>query len=449
MDKPNGGKIREIEPIKYCLYARKSTESDERQAMSIDSQIKEMTDLANRDGLIIKEVRQESHSAKSSGLRPVFNQLLIDIRNGVFNAILTWAPDRLSRNAGDLGTLVDLMDQGKLLAIRTFSQSFSNNPNEKFLLMILCSQAKLENDNRGINVKRGLRAKCEAGWRPGSAPVGYINRLTENRIAYVDIDPERAPIVKEIFERVVKQGQSGRTIKYWLDKKGFRTRVGKRMAVSEVYRVLRKHFYYGEFEFPEDSGHWYHGKQPPIISKELFDQAQKVLAVPPKDWSKKDFPFKMLLKCGQCGASITAEEKYKKLISGKFKRHVYYHCTRSLDYDCDEPYITEDDLVRQLLAKINEIEFDQKAVDEKMKQEIERYHRLRSDVLHQEMFEQQLEVMDYPIMKEKSPEQRIKEYVIHVLKTGFSEEKQEILAFFKTRFILKDKQIFKSPEPLM
>lgn len=446
MDKKKHEKIDEIKQIRYCLYARKSTESDERQAMSIDSQIKEMTTLAEREGLLIKEVRQESHSAKMSSQRPVFNQLLTDIRNGEFDAILTWAPDRLSRNAGDLGTLVDLMDQGKLKTIRTFSQSFSDNPNEKFLLMILCSQAKLENDNRGINVKRGLRAKCEAGWRPGSAPVGYINRLTENRIAYIDLDPERAPIVKEIFERVVHQGQSGRTIKYWLDKTGFKTRVGKRMAISEVYRVLRKHFYYGMFEFPEDSGKWYQGKHPPIITKELFDQAQKVLAVPPRDWSKKDFPFKMLLKCGQCGASVTAEEKYKKLINGKFKRHVYYHCTRSVDYDCEQPYIAEDDLVRQLLAKINEIEFDQKTIDEKMKQEIERYHRLRSDVLHQEMFEQQMEVLDYPIIKEKSPEERIRDYVIHVLKTGFSEEKQEILALFKTRYILKDKQIYKTEE---
>lgn len=446
MDKKIHEKIDEIKQVRYCLYARKSTESDERQAMSIDSQIKEMTTLAEREGLLIKEVRQESHSAKSSGLRPVFNQLLIDIRAGLFDAILTWAPDRLSRNAGDLGTLVDLMDQGKLKTIRTFSQSFSDNPNEKFLLMILCSQAKLENDNRGINVKRGLRAKCEAGWRPGSAPVGYINRLTENRIAYIDLDPEIAPIVKEIFERVVYQGQSGRTIKYWLDKTGFRTRVGKRMAISEVYRVLRKHFYYGMFEFPEDSGKWYQGKHPPIITKELFDQAQKLLAVPPRDWSKKDFPFKMLLKCGQCGASVTAEEKYKKLINGKFKRHVYYHCTRSVDYDCEQPYIPEDDLVKQILAKINEIEFDEKAIDEKMKQEIERYHRLRSVVLHQEMFEQQMEVLDYPIIKEKSPEERIRDYVIHVLKTGYSEEKQEILALFKTRFILKDKQIINSLE---
>ena len=140
--------LAEIPQIEYCLYSRKSSESDERQAMSIDYQIKEMNDLATREGLFIKVVRQESHSAKMSGQRPVFNQILADIRNGLFNGILTWAPDRLSRNAGDLGMLVDLMDQEKLTQIKTFSQTFTNNPNEKFLLMILCSQAKLENDQK-------------------------------------------------------------------------------------------------------------------------------------------------------------------------------------------------------------------------------------------------------------------------------------------------------------
>ena len=138
MNDKEDGRIQEKEQIRYCLYARKSSESDERQAMSIESQINEMKTLAEREGYFIKEIRQESHSAKSSGLRPVFNQLLIDIRAGEFDAILTWAPDRLSRNAGDLGTLVDLMDQGKLRMIKTYSQSFTNNPNEKFLLMILC-----------------------------------------------------------------------------------------------------------------------------------------------------------------------------------------------------------------------------------------------------------------------------------------------------------------------
>ncbi|MEI6553482.1 MAG: recombinase family protein, partial [bacterium] len=101
--------------IKYVLYARKSTESEEKQILSIESQVKEMLQLAERDGLEIVDIRRESHSAKDSGQRPVFKEILEDIRRERFNGILTWAPDRLSRNAGDLGSLVDLMDQKLLL----------------------------------------------------------------------------------------------------------------------------------------------------------------------------------------------------------------------------------------------------------------------------------------------------------------------------------------------
>jgi site-specific DNA recombinase len=161
-------------PLKYCLYARKSTESDERQVQSIDSQVKEMLQIAERENLEIVDIRRESKSAKDSGNRPIFKELLKDIAEEKFNSILTWAPDRLSRNAGDLGSLVDLMDEKKLMSIRTFGQTFNNSPNEKFLLMILCSQAKLENDNRGINVKRGLRARCEMGLWPTCPPTGYF-----------------------------------------------------------------------------------------------------------------------------------------------------------------------------------------------------------------------------------------------------------------------------------
>jgi DNA invertase Pin-like site-specific DNA recombinase len=149
--------------FRYCLYARKSTESEEMQVLSIDSQIKEMLQIAERDNLTIVEIKKESHSAKEAGTRPVFNELVTNIHDGKFNAILTWAPDRISRNAGDLGRVVDLMDAGMLHEIRTYGQKFSNSPNEKFLLMILGSQAKLENDNKVQNVKRGLRARCEMG----------------------------------------------------------------------------------------------------------------------------------------------------------------------------------------------------------------------------------------------------------------------------------------------
>src|SRR3989344_1111512 len=196
--RPSFGDIKRQNPVvqpvkvKYCLYARKSTESEERQVLSIDSQIKEMLQLADREGLEIVEMKRESHSAKETGTRPVFNERVEDLRAGKYNGILTWAPDRISRNAGDLGKIVDLMDAGGLQEIRTHGQSFRNNPNEKFLLMILGSQAKLENDNRGVNVKRGLRTRCEMGLRPGVAPVGYSNEKHMDRKCHAVVDTLRA-----------------------------------------------------------------------------------------------------------------------------------------------------------------------------------------------------------------------------------------------------------------
>src|SRR3989344_1492802 len=117
--------------INYCLYARKSSESDERQAMSIDSQIKEMIDLAKRDNISIKDVYRESHSAKDSGLRHVFNQMIANLGEGVFDGILTWAPDRLSRNAGDLGRIVDLMDRGQMVKDWMDSVGFTTKSGKK------------------------------------------------------------------------------------------------------------------------------------------------------------------------------------------------------------------------------------------------------------------------------------------------------------------------------
>jgi DNA invertase Pin-like site-specific DNA recombinase len=205
-----------VAKVRYVLYARKSTESEERQVLSIDSQIKEMLQLAEREGLEIVAMKRESHSAKETGQRPVFNEIVEEIKAGKYNGILTWAPDRISRNAGDLGRVVDLMDAGILLEIRTFSQRFSNNPNEKFLLMILGSQAKLENDNRGINVQRGLRTRCEMGYRPGIAPTGYLNQKLMDKKCQVIVDPDRGHIIKKSFEKVAYEKWSGRKVYHWL-----------------------------------------------------------------------------------------------------------------------------------------------------------------------------------------------------------------------------------------
>jgi len=267
-------------PLKYCLYARKSSEADEKQAMSIDSQINEMTQIADREGIEIVETIKESKSAKSSGQRLGYNKVILGLSEQRFNSILTWAPDRLSRNAGDLGTLVDFMDQEKLIKIRTSGQTFTNTPDEKFLLMILCSQAKLENDNRSKNVKRGMRAKCETGVRPGSPPVGYYLERGEKftDISTVEVDPERAPFIKQIFKLVAHEGMSGRQTWEHMKNNGFRSKNNKIVSLSMIYKILGDTFYYGKFEYPQGSGNWYDGAYKPLITKKMYDLTQTKLS---------------------------------------------------------------------------------------------------------------------------------------------------------------------------
>ncbi len=239
----NTNTIASSPPMRYCLYSRKSSESDELQVMSIDSQIKEMLELAKKEGLEVMEIRKEAHSAKDSGQRPVFSQLLQDIKNGTFNGILTWAPDRLSRNAGDLGSLVDLMDQKHLVKIQTYGQKFTNSPSEKFMLMLLCSTAKLENDNKSINVKRGLKAKVDQGLWIGQAPCGYLNEKRTDKKGHLLVDPMRAPILKQAFEKVANDKWSGRQVYRWLKfEKNFRTKTGKHLSLSNIYDFLKNPF---------------------------------------------------------------------------------------------------------------------------------------------------------------------------------------------------------------
>ena len=261
--------------LKYCLYARKSTETEEKQALSIDSQIKEMTQIAEHEKLNIIEIRKESHSAKESGQRPVFEEIVKDIDTGIFNGIITWAPDRLSRNAGDLGKLVDRMDQKKLIQIKTYGQTFTNSPSDKFLLMILCSQAKLENDNKSINVKRGMRTRCEMGLWPAVPPTGYRKVNDRNAKCEVEIDPDRGYVVKQIFEKIAYEKWSVSKVHAWLRYDiNFKTRNGYHLSLGNLFTLVSNTFYYGRFEFPKGGGNWYEGKHKPIITRELFEEAR-------------------------------------------------------------------------------------------------------------------------------------------------------------------------------
>ncbi|QQR82547.1 recombinase family protein [Candidatus Campbellbacteria bacterium] len=422
--------IAPVQKIRYVLYARKSTESEERQVLSIDSQVKEMLELAERDGLEVVEIRRESHSAKESGQRPVYKEILEDVRRGRFNGILTWAPDRLSRNAGDLGSIVDLMDQQLLMEIRTYGQQFKNSPNEKFLLMILCSQAKLENDNKSINVKRGLRTRVEMGLWPGPAPTGYMKEKRMDRKCETLLDLERAPIIKKMFEKVAYEHWSGRKIYNWLKfDLNLRTAVGKKhLSLGNIYKVLDNTFYYGVFEYPRRSGNWYTGKHEPIVTKELFDLVQAQIKSNVLRVENKEFAFTKMMLCGLCGSGISADEKFKKIKNGGVARYVYYGCTKARGVDCKCGYTEERELLKQFNELIEKINLNEIEVKEKIKYDVERFSKLQKFLLGTK------EKIDIPNID-------VRGYAKYVLKEGTDIEKRELLGCLKSKICLANKKI--------
>jgi len=128
--------------LKYVIYVRKSTKGEDKQERSIDDQISECKAFADKQNLIVKDTIREQESAKDSGQRPLFNQMLADIRNHKFDGIIAWHPDRIARNMKEAGEVIDMLDKKELKDLKFPSFSFANDVDGKVLLGISFVLAK-------------------------------------------------------------------------------------------------------------------------------------------------------------------------------------------------------------------------------------------------------------------------------------------------------------------
>lgn len=345
-------------------YYRKSQESEDRQALSIPSQQQELQRKTIQLGLKIIKEYQESKSAKLPG-RPIFNQMLEEVKKGVAQSIIVWNPDRLSRNPVDTGLIIHYMDLGFIKEIITPSQKFINTPNDKFLLNLLCSQAKLENDNRGINSKRGMKTKAEMGWYPAPAPLGYLNTPNKNKgFKTIDIDPQKFHLVKQIFLEILKGRQAIEVYLEARDKWILTTKENLPLPRSTFYSIIKNPLYSGQFEWPQESGNWYTGKHQPMISQDEFNLVQKMLGNKGRPIQRTHIhDFTGLIKCS-CGYGITATKKtkhYKK--TNRTAYYTYYHCSQKSRGNCQQLRITQTELEQQFKNLLDKIYIHQDFLD--------------------------------------------------------------------------------------
>lgn len=342
--------------LRYFIYCRKSSEDEDRQILSIEAQLRELKDFANKCNLHVVEILTESKSAHKPG-REIFNDMLRRVELGEADAILAWQINRLARNALDGGRIIWAMDQGKIKQIDTPHKQFKNNGDDKFFMTLEFGMAKKYSDDLSDNIRRGNRQKYERGEYCGWAPMGYINTKVNGHPNIIP-DPKTAPIVVKVFEEYATGKYSLGTMIEQIEKWGLKTKKDKHISKSHLQKILMNTAYYGLYKH---AGELHRGNYEVLISKQLYDAVQDVLHNRSKPKKQHfDWAYAGLIKCGcGCGASIIFETKrkyYKR--TDRWAEYTYARSSKRCG-KCSEKGIGIDELEKQIKEKVENVSINE------------------------------------------------------------------------------------------
>lgn len=374
--------------LKYFIYCRKSSEDEGKQILSLPAQKKELFEYAEKFGLKIVDVYLESQSAFKPG-RIKFDEMVKRVENGEGNGVLVWQANRIARNSLDGGRFIYLMDEGKIRELKTPGRTFTNSSDDKFILNIEFGMAKKDSDDKSENVKRGNSYKFfEKKQWIGPAKPGYINvtnPLTKEK--EIAVDKERFPLIQKAMRLILSGTYTPMEALHKLNREwGFRSKKtrrqgGKPLAKSGFYKLLADPFYYGLMVRSEGEQT---GSHKSMISKEEFDRLQIILGRKGRPHiTKHEFSYKEVIKCGECGGSITAEEKWhvvctnckKKFHKGKTRlsclycgfpieemknpkiyKHVLFTCVRAKKRLCGQKSINVKEIEKRIDNELSKFE---------------------------------------------------------------------------------------------
>ena len=330
--------------LEYVAYVRKSTEEDERQQMSKEGQIEaikaqfpelNITFLKDKEGVI-----GESKSAAKPG-RPMFNKMMADLRSGKYQGVVTWHPDRLSRNAQDAGAFVWDIEQDIIKDVKFCNFTFEKTPEGIMMLQSIMSQAQYFSSKLSRDIKRGNAGKRELrGQLIGTVPGGYTSFAPDKKGRHTVTvpDPERFDVIQKAFKMYLTGVYTVPEIVRWLnDDCGYispkRPKSGGRtMARATFYGMLQNPRYAGlipDPKHPKDPEYYSKGKYKRLITEDEYNEIQRLLGRrgAPRTRKGKFYALGDLFKCGECDHPVSGQGKARKRVDGSVSKHTYYRCT--------------------------------------------------------------------------------------------------------------------------
>lgn len=334
------------------IYCRKSSEDKDRQILSLNDQENICTELAQDKGFSILGIYKESKSAKRPDKRPEFKEMISRIAQGEAKYVICWKADRLCRNAKEGGTLIDKVDYENLNII-TPSMDYDRG-NSTFLFIEFGMATKFSKD-LSDNVKRGLNTKVQNGWRPGSAPLGYLNDYSRPKgDKQILVDQERFALCRKWWELMLSGNETVEGSLEKISAMGLRSkRTGKSVSRTEAFRFFRNIFYAGFFDYKNER---YEGKHQSMITLNEYYRVQEIIdGRASVHRETNDYYFMKTLECGECGSAITCDRKTKKYKNGKTQEFVYARCVKKKG-PCSQKYLNANDLKKQIDDFIESLE---------------------------------------------------------------------------------------------
>lgn len=334
--------------VKAVMYSRVSSEEQAEEGKSLLAQSELMERYAQRYSLnIVKRFTDEESAGKAGRTR--FSEMINLITNRPdLNHIIVEKTDRLYRNLkdygiiGDLEVVVHLVKEDEILSKESASH-------KKFIHGIKALMAENFLNNLSEEVKKGLEQKAKSGEWPSRPPNGYIRNREDHRIYP---DPDRAPLIRRLFEEYATGNQSLASIVSLARSIGLRSTNGKYVNKAGIHRILQNIIYTGVFDFKGER--YENAVHDAIVPADLYLKVQRLLKRPPTiKNTKQNFAFRGLVKCGHCGCSMTPDMKKKK--------YVYYRCTEYKGR-CSN-WISEPLLAELLSEKVKRVQITSEVAD--------------------------------------------------------------------------------------